>query len=165
MGFSLIPRIRIDNVLQLTPDFLLSRGIRLLMLDLDNTLAPYSGSKPSPELIRWKTDMEQAGVALFIVSNTHTNRAKNFAALWQVPYVNAAKKPGSKGICEALAQTGCTPAEAALAGDQLFTDVLGANRAGLCSIVVEPLELKNVFYILRYGIEIPFRICRRKEIF
>ena len=40
MGFSLIPRIRIDNVLQLTPDFLLSRGIRLLMLDLDNTLAP-----------------------------------------------------------------------------------------------------------------------------
>ena len=39
----------------------------------------------------------------------------------------------------------------------------GANLAGLCSIVVEPIELKNLFYILRYGIEIPFRICRRKE--
>ena len=165
MSFSLIPRIRIDNVLRLTPDFLLSRGIRLLMLDLDNTLAPYSGSQPSQELIRWKSNLEQAGVTLFIVSNTHTDRAKNFAALWQVPYVNAAKKPGSKGIRAALTQTGCSPSEAALAGDQLFTDVLGANRAGLCSIVVEPLELKNLFYILRYGIEIPFRICRRKEIF
>ena len=165
MGFSLIPRIRIDNVLQLTPAFLLSRGIRLLMLDLDNTLAPYSGSKPSGELIRWKESMEEAGVTLFIVSNTHTDRAKNFAALWQVPYVNAAKKPGSRGILEALTRTGCRPSESALAGDQLFTDVLGANRAGLCSIVVEPIELKNVFYILRYGIEVPFRICRRKEIF
>lgn len=165
MGFSIIPRIRIDSVLQLTPEYLLSRGITLLMLDLDNTLAPYSGSKPSEDLFRWKECMNSAGVSLFIVSNTRTDRAMKFAALWDVPYVNAARKPRSEGINKALAQTGKTSGEAALAGDQLFTDVLGANLAGLCSIVVEPIELKNLFYILRYGIEVPFRICRRKEKF
>lgn len=165
MSFSIIPQIRIDSVLQLTPEFLLSRGISLLMLDLDNTLAPYSGSIPSEELICWKDNMNKAGITLFIVSNTHTDRAKKFAGLWCVPYVNAARKPRAEGINKALVLTGKTAAEAALAGDQLFTDVLGANLAGLRSIVVEPIELKNLFYILRYGIEIPFRICRRKEKF
>lgn len=165
MSFSIIPKIRINSVLQLTPEFLLSRGISLLMLDLDNTLAPYSGSSPSEELIQWKDAMDRAGVTLFIVSNTHTDRAEKFAALWNVPYVNAARKPRNIGIGKALTQTGRKAAEAALAGDQLFTDVLGANLAGLCSIVVKPIELKNIFYILRYGIEIPFRICRRKEKF
>ncbi|MBR6521113.1 MAG: YqeG family HAD IIIA-type phosphatase [Oscillospiraceae bacterium] len=163
MGFSIIPRIRINSVLELTPEFLLDRGISLLMLDLDNTLAPYSGSAPSEEIFRWKERMNEAGVTLFIVSNTHTDRAKNFATLWGVPYVNSARKPRDIGISKALEQTGKTPAQSALAGDQLFTDVLGANLAGLCSIVVEPIELKNLFYILRYGIEVPFRICRRKE--
>ncbi len=165
MAFSIIPRIRIDSVLQLEPEFLLARGISLLMLDLDNTLAPYSGSAPSDELFRWKERMNGAGVTLFIVSNTHTQRAEKFAGLWGVPYVNAARKPRDEGISKALAQTGKKASEAALAGDQLFTDVLGANLAGLCSIVVEPIELKNLFYILRYGIEVPFRICRRKEKF
>lgn len=163
MRFSIIPRIRIDSVLQLSPAFLRSRGITLLMLDLDNTLAPYSGSAPSEELFRWKEQIHSAGISLFIVSNTRTERAGNFASLWGVPYVNAARKPRTVGIKNVLRQCGTAAENAALAGDQLFTDVLGANLAGLCSIVVKPLELKNLFYILRYGIEVPLRICRRKE--
>ena len=163
MGFSLVPKIRLESIYELTPELLAERGISLLMLDLDNTLAPYSGSAPTERLFRWRDDMLRGGITLFIVSNTKTDRAKSFAAKWQVPYVDAAKKPRSRGINEALRQCSRQPSQAALAGDQLFTDVLGANLAGLCSIVVKPMELKNPFYILRYGVEIPFRLCRRKE--
>lgn len=163
MGFSLIPKVRIKNISELTPDFLLRRGISLIMLDLDNTLAPYSGAKPSDELFAWKASLISAGITPFIVSNTKTKRAEKFAALWGVDYVNEAKKPRSRGINAALEKTGRRPSDAALAGDQIFTDILGANLAGLISIIVHPIELKNPFYILRYIAELPFRALRRKE--
>ena len=91
MGFSLVPKIRLESIYELTPELLAERGISLLMLDLDNTLAPYSGSAPTERLFRWRDDMLRGGITLFIVSNTKTDRAKSFAAKWQVPYVDAAK--------------------------------------------------------------------------
>jgi HAD superfamily phosphatase (TIGR01668 family) len=161
MPFSLIPRLRLGRVTALTPAFLRERGVRLLLLDLDNTLAPYSGPGPTPELFAWKEALLAGGVTPFIVSNTKTERAKRFAALWGVDYVDGAGKPRRRGIETALRRCGAKPEEAALAGDQIFTDVLGANRAGVLSVVTHPLELKNPFYILRYAAELPFRAAGR----
>lgn len=163
MPLSLVPQIRVNRVFDLSPDFLHSRGITLLLLDLDNTLAPYSGKEPSPGLCRWRDDMRAAGVELFIVSNTKTSRAARFSKEWGVPYIDKAQKPHRWAIYEALRQMGRTRGEAALVGDQIFTDVLGANLAGVRSIIVEPLELNNILYILRYIAEIPMRLCTRKE--
>ncbi len=161
MSLSLIPRLRVDRALSLTPAFLRERGVRLLLLDLDNTLAPYSGTGPTAELFAWKEALLEGGVTPFIVSNTKTERAKRFAAAWGVDYVDGAGKPRGRGIRAALKRCGAAPSEAALAGDQVFTDVLGANRAGVLSIAVKPLELKNPLYILRYLVELPFRaLCR-----
>ena len=100
MGFSIIPRIRINSVLQLTPEFLLSRGISLLMLDLDNTLAPYSGSKPSEEIFRWKERMNEAGVTLFIVSkvNVACGEGEGYAAE-QFAGITVAVKPSEAPKC------------------------------------------------------------------
>ena len=124
MGFSLIPDIRVDSIFDITPEMLASRGISLLLLDLDNTLAPYAVMPPSKELIVWKEKMETAGINLFIVSNTKTERAKSFAGSFGVSFIDRAKKPSSKGIIRAIESCGKTAGETALAGDQIFTDIL-----------------------------------------
>ena len=162
MGFSLIPDLRVHSVLQLTPALLRAKGITLLLLDLDNTLAPYTGSDPTPQLCSWRDGLLAAGITPFIVSNTKTERAKQFSEKWGVQYINHAGKPGTEGILRAISIAGGERKHAALAGDQVFTDVLGANRAGILSIATFPLELKNPLYALRYAAELPFRCCRKQ---
>lgn len=163
MGFSLIPDMRIDSIFEITPEMLVSRGISLLLLDLDNTLAPYSGDPPSKELFLWKDKLEAAGIQLFIVSNTKTGRARRFAESFGVAFTDRAKKPSRKGILRAIESCGKTAKQTALAGDQIFTDILGANKSGIVSIVVKPLKFLNPLMALRYYIEIPFRLLRKRE--
>lgn len=163
MGFSLIPDIRVDSIYGITPEILSSRGINLLLLDLDNTLAPYSKKPPSKELFLWKEKMETAGITLFIVSNTRSVRAKSFARSFGIEFISGAKKPSPKGIIRAIKICGRTVGETALAGDQLFTDTLGANISGITSIIVKPMKFINPLIALRYFIEIPFRLLRKRS--
>jgi len=108
--------------------------------------------------------MESAGITLFIVSNTKTQRAEIFARSFGVPYIDGAKKPSPRGIIKAIEGCGKKASETALAGDQIFTDVLGANISGITSIIVKPIKFINPLIALRYYIEIPFRLMRKKEL-
>jgi HAD superfamily phosphatase (TIGR01668 family) len=163
MAFPLIPDIRVNAVFDISPDMLIPRGISLLLLDLDNTLAPYSGRPPSNELITWKDELEASGIGLFIVSNTKTERAAHFADQFGVSYLNRSRKPSTKALYKAMELRGKKPDETALAGDQIFTDILGANLCGITSIAVRPILLKNPLIALRYFLEQPFRLARRRE--
>ena len=159
MGFSLVPTRVVDSVFQLTPEDLSAHGIRLVLADLDNTLAPYEATRPSPALRAWKEALDHAGITLFVVSNSRkSRRCPDFCAALGVPYVRHAGKPSAKGFQAALAQTGCTPEQAIMVGDQIFTDTLGANRAGVASVLVRPMAWgRNPLRVVRYAIETPFR--------
>ncbi|MDR0818516.1 MAG: YqeG family HAD IIIA-type phosphatase [Oscillospiraceae bacterium] len=147
------PDIIVDGVFDLTPELLRSRGISLLLADLDNTLAPYGGKPPSDALLDWKAKMLDGGVEIFIVSNTNKPRAGLFAEQFGVGYIKHARKPTRGGILEAIERCGRTPSETALVGDQIFTDILGANRAGTTSVRVRPISLNNPLYRARYWAE------------
>ncbi|MDR0858381.1 MAG: YqeG family HAD IIIA-type phosphatase [Oscillospiraceae bacterium] len=144
-------------VTAITPEFLRSIGVSLLLCDLDNTLAEYSGAPPDDALIKWKRKLADGGIVLFIVSNTKTDRAELFAAKLGVGYIKHALKPLRRNIRRAIALCGAETGETALVGDQVFTDTLGANRCGITSILVEPILLRKPFHKLRYGIEKPIR--------
>ena len=163
MSFSLIPNIRLNTVFDIKPDMLLRRNIRLLLLDLDNTLAPYSGQPPSDALNAWKRELESNGIELFIVSYTKTERAGCFAEAFGVSYLNRAGKPSPKMLRKAMILRSKNADETALVGDQIFTDILGANLCGITSIIVKPIRLKNPLFALRYFIEKPFRLLRKRE--
>ncbi|HHU05193.1 MAG TPA: YqeG family HAD IIIA-type phosphatase [Clostridiales bacterium] len=162
MFSSLIPKFRVKSIFDLSPELLMKHGISLVLTDLDNTLAPYSGQEPSDKLIKWKNELSAASIDIFIVSNTRTERAKKFSALWGVPYIDGAKKPSPDALIRAARRMNRAPGETLLIGDQIFTDVWSANRAGVLSVIVEPLKLTNVFYILRYIAELPFRAFAKK---
>ncbi len=164
MSFSPIPDFSFPSLCAITPELLKGRGISLLLLDLDNTMAPYGTVLPPEDIASWAKNMKAMGIDLFIITNNHgSKRVESLAAAFDVGFIMSAKKPFATGINKALRQLGRQPSETALAGDQIYTDIIAANSAGVLSIVVEPLKLRNPLLNLRYWLEAPFRaLCRNK---
>ena len=159
MAFSLIPDMYRSGIYDLRPEELSSQGIRLVLADLDNTLAPYRVVEPSKALRGWKRALEEAGITLFVVSNSRRpTRVKDFCLRLDVPYVGHAGKPQTGGFRAAMEQTGFSPAQTLMVGDQIFTDILGGNRAGVTTVLVHPIVFGSVFRALRFTIETPFRL-------
>ena len=149
-----------DNIYEVTGQALQRRGIRLLLADLDNTLVPYGVPLPDEKMKAWRDDLAAHGVKIFVLSNNrHEPRPRTFAQGLDVPYIGHAGKPKTPSFTKAMAQMGVTPAETAIVGDQVFTDVLGGNRAGVTTILVKPIRLAgNPGRYVRYAIEVPFRL-------
>ena len=167
MRFSLLPSMIVSSVTDLTPEFLLQKNIRLLMLDFDNTIVPYTTNTPTEEMERWLRSMLASEIQLCVVSNSKKNRVRVFCEQYNLPCITHARKPFSKGIRECLNQYQLPKDCCALAGDQIFTDTLGANCAGIRCILVKAIHNHNFWLKLRHVAELPFifiagkrRICK-----
>ena len=163
MAFSMLPSIIIDSITELTPDFLAEKGIELLMLDFDNTIVPYTTDIPEPLMEQWLYDMKQSDVKICVVSNSKNDRVKIFCEKYGIPCITHAKKPFSKGIVECLQKFDVPAEEAALVGDQIFTDTLGANGVGVHSILVKAIDNHNFWLKARHVLEKPFIFAARKR--
>ena len=164
MSFSLIPDYSFRSICDVTPEFLKNRGVSLLLLDLDNTIAPYGTVVPPEQIAAWADTMKKSGIELFIITNNRgSQRVESLAGAYGINYIMKARKPFVSGINRALEQLGKTPGETALAGDQVYTDILAANCAGLLSIVVEPIKMMSPLFNLRYWLEAPFRAVGRRR--
>ena len=156
MSFPLIPTIIVDKLTELTPQMLLDCGITFLMLDFDNTIVPYTTNEPTQEMEQWLQMMLASQVGICVVSNSKRDRVVKFCQARGIPCITHSKKPFPKGIHQCRDQFGFDPSHAALAGDQIYTDVLGANCAGAVSILVTPIHLHNIWLRLRHVAELPF---------
>ncbi len=141
----------------MTPRLFTNRGVKLLVLDLDNTLSPYGEDRAAARLLDWVTQMKRAGLELFILSNNRGDRPALFAKQLGIGFSGHARKPFSKSLKALLADKGLAPSEVALIGDQIYTDVLCAVNTGVLSVLVRPIALSNPLLALRYGLEAPFR--------
>jgi len=136
----MIPDRLLQRYTDLTPRLLRQWGIRLLLCDLDYTLAPRSVAEPDGELRAWLNGCKEAGVTVMILSNNRsTRRVETFCKELGIRYVGHAGKPSTRGYREAMAQAGEDAAHTAMLGDKLLTDVLGAKRSGVQALMVEPL--------------------------
>lgn len=165
MSFSLIPTHVCDSIYRVDWPALAREGVKLVLADLDNTLIPYSRSLPDDALRAWKAELEELGLTLFVLSNSRrSHRCPDFCAALDVPYRRRSKKPSPRGFLETMVRYGVTPEQTVMLGDQIFTDTLGANRAGVRVWLVKPIEFGSVFRLLRYGVETPFRaISQRRD--
>ena len=161
---SLIPDLILPALTDLTPEMLASRGVRWLLMDFDNTIVPYTTDEPTPEMLRWLRAMQASQVKLCIVSNSKRPRVVLFAEKYGLDCITHAKKPFSRGIRAAQARFGFRADEAALAGDQIYTDVLGANCAGLTSVLVSAICNHNLPLKLRHVAELPFIAIGKRRI-
>lgn len=159
---ALIPDRIEEGFARLQPQWLRERGIRLVLADLDNTLTRYRQLEPDQELVNWRDQLHQAGITLFVVSNSRRpQRVSQFCAALQAPYISHAGKPHGTAFHQAMAQCGCKPEETIMIGDQIFTDIWGGHNAGIRAVYIRAIALDTIFRKIRYGIEGPFRLlCR-----
>jgi len=166
LAFSFKADLVCDSIYDIDPSALKAAGIRLLLADLDNTLVPYGVALPTEEIRTWNERLNAAGVTLFVLSNNrHADRPRIFSEGLGVPYIGHAGKPKTGGFLKAMEQMGVTAEQTAIVGDQIFTDTLGGNRAGVTTILVKPIRLAgNPGRYVRYAVELPFRLLSgRKE--
>lgn len=160
-----IPDRVYQSVLDIDPVRLRAEGVTLLLADLDNTLTRYGQREPDGPVLAWRARLRDAGVVLFLLSNSRRpTRVNRYAQILDIPALGHAGKPGRAGYLAAMEQMGRTPGETAMVGDQIFTDILGARRAGITALLVEPVALGgNPGRYLRYAVETPFRAAGRRR--
>ena len=163
MSISLLPKLIAPSLTDLTPAMLHRRGIRLLMMDFDNTIVTYYSDIPAPEVDAWFQTMSEAGIILCVVSNSKSDRVQRFCEVRGLDCIIRAKKPRGKGIRECLERYGIPACQAALVGDQIFTDTLGANAQGVTSILVNAIHNHNIWFKGRHIMELPFIFLARKR--
>lgn len=163
MSFSLLPKLMADSLTALTPEVLRLHGIRLLMLDFDNTIVPYTTDIPTEPMVNWLEEMKSSGIQLCVVSNSHKDRVKVFCEAYKIPCITHAAKPGTRGIRECLERYGVPASQAAIVGDQIYTDTLGGNLSGVMPILVHAIDNHNFWLKLRHIAEKPFIFIARKR--
>lgn len=163
MPLSFLPRITTGELTDLTEEALLSRGIHLLMMDFDNTIVPYTTDVPTEKMKAWLENMNASKVKIAIVSNSKNHRLIQFCETYHLDYIMRAHKPSPKGLRECMARFGFDPKESAIVGDQIFTDTLAGNLAGVTPILVNAINNHTIWLKARHILELPFCFAARKR--
>lgn len=128
-------------------DELKRQGIRCVLVDRDNTLVPRDSEVAPPEVHEWLARLRKAGMAVCMVSNNfHTNAVCKSAEELDCMVVHHAMKPSPIAVRHALGMVGVPREQAILVGDQLFTDVMAGNLAGVRTILVRPQCMEDLWY-------------------
>lgn len=143
---------------EINPEFLKKNNIKTLMIDVDNTLAPYEQEEPDDMIMGWLDALRKNGIGFaFISNNTSDVRIKTFNKKIGAPAFANSKKPfASKNINLALAELGGDIRTSAFLGDQIFTDVCAGKFSGMRAILVPPIkDKKNLFFKFKRTLEKP----------
>ncbi len=139
----LFPRLYVPTLLDIPLDELGKKGIKAFILDLDNTITEWNNNSITEEVRQWFSQVKAAGFKACILSNNAEQRVLQVAQDLNIPYIFRAQKPRRGGYYQAVERMGVKPEETAVIGDQIFTDVLGGNRAGLYTILVVPISSRE----------------------
>ncbi|MFD1406932.1 YqeG family HAD IIIA-type phosphatase [Kroppenstedtia eburnea] len=150
----MIPDEFVQSIYEIDLNALQRRGVKAVVVDLDNTLVESTRPEATPELVSWLDQLRGMGFKVMIVSNNNLTRVSRFATPLRVPYIHRAKKPLSAAFKRALNRLEVDAGETMMIGDQLLTDVLGGNRLGLYTILVVPVsQAEGIFTKLNRRLE------------
>ena len=145
------------NITEITVEELREMGVVGLLLDVDNTLTAHDSQELSSAVADWRETVMRAGMRPLIVSNGKKKRVQPFAKRLGLPFTASAAKPLPFGFWRAARSLGLKRRRCVVIGDQIFTDVLGANLFGVPCIFVFPMEMeKTRFFRFKRRMEIPF---------
>lgn len=153
----LTPDFMFHTYEEVTPRFLKDIGVSFLLVDIDNTLAPYEQPLPDEKNLLWFETMAQENIRIAIVSNNDWERVNLFNRDLHLPAYARSGKPLKKNMLKAMAELGAERTNTAVLGDQLLTDSLAGKRLGLRSIIVPPIKDKtNWFFRFKRFLERPY---------
>ena len=163
MKFTFVPEYYFDTFDKASAEFLLSIGVKGIVLDVDNTLEPYENPTPGDHVVAWLESLRENGISAAIVSNNGGERINLFNKDLGLPAYYKAKKPFKKNVLNAMKDMGTDKDNTILMGDQVFTDVWAAHNTGLRAILVPPIKDKtDVFTRFKRLLEKPILKKYRK---
>ena len=140
-----------------TPEFLKSIGVRAMLADIDNTLAPYEQAEPDERLRGWLAALADAGISITFVSNNGRERVELFNRTLDLPAYYKSGKPFGKNLRRAMTAMGSDKTSTVMLGDQLLTDALAGKHLGLRAIIVPPIrDRRDAFTRFKRALERPF---------
>ena len=139
------PKLYCQKVTDIKPEFLKENNIKAIILDVDNTLLDFDLNIISG-LKSWHDNIKSNNIKCMILSNSNKeDKIKMVANLLNIPYIKFATKPLKRGFKKAKSLLGVENNNIAVVGDQIFTDVYGANRCKMFSILVKPVAEKDIW--------------------
>jgi hypothetical protein len=145
----LVPKLQVNSIYHIDLNMLWDNGYRGIITYLENTLVGARAPLATPELLEWLKKVRDIGFQVVIVSNNRRVRVEKFAEPLAIPYLYRAKKPSVAPFRKALALMRLSPRETVVIGDQMLTDVLGGNRMGLFTILVQPISREDESFITK----------------
>ena len=164
LKYLLTPDYMFEKFDDITPEFLESLGIKALLIDIDNTLAPYEQPEPDDRIKGWFRALHAAGISASLISNNHAPRVELFNRSLGLDAYPDSGKPKSKTLLLAMSKMGSDTTNTAVLGDQLLTDALAGHRLGMTALIVPPIKDKTTpFFKFKRMLERPY-IRRYKKL-
>lgn len=155
-----MPDMYLNDIYEITPSLLSERGIKAVLLDIDNTLVTYDDPMPTESVLQWLEGLKNEGINAAFISNNHKERVELFNSELKLFATWDSHKPSGKCYRAAMEFLGTDKTNTAVIGDQVFTDVWSGKRLGLYSILVKPIkDKKSLFFRSKRAFEKP--ILRR----
>lgn len=148
------PTFWLKSVLAIDEDFLRKNRVRALILDMDNTLSMHGNPAAESGVPEWLDKMRRLGIKMRVVSNNTKKRVAPLAAKLGLPFTANGAKPLTFGVNRAVKEMRVRKRETLVVGDQIFTDVMAGNLAGIRTVLVEPFHLEKTW---------TFRLKRKAE--
>lgn len=153
-----LPTVSLDKVTDIDPQLIRRMNANALLLDVDNTLALHGSQIPFPGTVEWAGRMQASGIQIILMSNNFKKRVAPFAAKYGLPFLSLSLKPLPLSYSRALRKFRIRRSQAVAVGDQVFTDIVGANLARIRSILLVPKEEEKTISIrIRRALEKPVR--------
>jgi len=141
------PRYKVDKVQDIELSMLKKNKIKGIILDVDNTLVPEHVAEADKNAVEWIERLKKAGFKVCIVSNASQKRIIKFNEKLKIHAIHNASKPCKKAFMKAVSLMGTKVDETAVIGDQIFTDIYGGNRLNMFTILVTPIDQKEIFFV------------------
>jgi len=148
------PTFWLKSVLQIDENFLYDNNVSAMVLDMDNTLSMHGNPAAEDGIMEWLEKMRGLGIKMRVVSNNTNKRVEPLAEILGLEYTANGAKPLTFGVNRAVKAMGAKKSETLVIGDQIFTDVMAGNLAGIRTVLVEPFHLEKTW---------TFRFKRRIE--
>lgn len=133
------PTWMVKSIYNITPEQLKKEKIKAVLTDLDNTLIAWNNPEATVETLEWIKLMKENNIEVIILSNNTRKRVGRVAAILDLEYIPSAMKPFQHGFKKAQKKSQYEKKELLMVGDQIITDINGANRAGIRSVLVKPI--------------------------
>ena len=141
------PDMKLNSVYEVDFNRLYKKGIRGLIFDIDNTLVPH-GADADERIEKLFGELKKMGFKTFLLSNNKLERVKRFNANIRSLYIYKAGKPNAVNYIKAMRMMGTGKENTVFIGDQLFTDIWGAKKAGISTILLTPIDKKEEIQIV-----------------